>query len=58
MKNRSNGENHLTAVLDLKKVKIKRTSNSENLSEALKDGGFDTLHEHYHERSSMLVEPS
>lgn len=45
-------------ALDLEKVKINNVSNSENLSEALKDGRFDTLPKHYHDRSSILVEPT
>ena len=34
---RSNGENHIVAVLEPKKVKIKDVSKGENLSEALED---------------------
>lgn len=58
MKNGSHRENHLMTILDLKKVKIKNASNGENLSEALKDGRFGTLPKHFHERSSVLVEPT
>jgi hypothetical protein len=43
-------------VLDQEKVKIRSISNGENLYKALKDGRFDTLLEHYHERSSVLIE--
>lgn len=57
-KNRSSGENLSEAALDLEKEKIKNVSNSENLSKALKDGRFDTLPENYHDRSSVLVEPT
>lgn len=56
--NGSNDENHLMAVLDLEKVKIKLLSDSENLSKAPKYGRFDSLPKHYHERSSVLVEPT
>lgn len=45
-------------VLDLEKVKIKNMSNGENLSEAPKDGIFETFLEYYHERSSVLLEPT
>ena len=35
------------AVSDPKKVKIKSISNGKNLFEALKDGRFDTIPEHF-----------
>lgn len=57
-RNRSDGENHSMAVSDLEKVKRKSVSNSENLSEVLKDGRFDTLLEHFQEQSKVLVEPT
>lgn len=55
---RSNAENHLLATLDQEKVKTKEISNGENLLEASGDGRFDTLPEHYQERSSILIEPT
>lgn len=45
-------------VLHQEKVKIKSTSNSENLYKAPKYGIFDSLLEHYHEISSVLIEPT
>lgn len=57
-KNGSNGENHSMAVFDPKIVKIKNASDGENLIEPPKDGRFDILPQHYHERSSVLIEPT
>jgi hypothetical protein len=45
-------------VIDHDKRKIKSESNGENLSKAPKDERFDTLPEHYQERSSILIEPT
>lgn len=55
---KSNAKNHLLATFDQEKVKTKDASNGENLLEALEDGGFDTLPEHYQQRSSILIEPT
>ncbi|GLJ48086.1 hypothetical protein SUGI_1015280 [Cryptomeria japonica] len=46
------------AALDHKKVKIKEASEGENLFKAPKDGRLDTLLEHFHERSPILIEPT
>ena len=44
---RSDGENHIVAVLEPKKVKTKDVSKGENLSEAPKDEIFDALPSHF-----------
>ena len=50
---RSDGENHIVAVSEPKKIK---TSKGENLSKAPKDEIFDALPSHFQERSSILIE--
>ena len=56
--NRSNGENHIVVVLNLKIVKIKEISKGENLSEASKDERIETLPNYlYWEQSTILIEP-
>ena len=44
---RFDGENHLVAVSEPKKVKTKDTSKGENLSEAPVDEIFDALPSHF-----------
>lgn len=46
------------AALDHKKVKIKDASDGENLFKAPNDGRLDTLLEHFHEQSPILIEPT
>lgn len=58
IKERSDGENHSMAISDQEKVKTKSIWNGENLSEAPEDGRFDTLPEHFQERSKFLIEPT
>lgn len=55
---RFDGENHLVAVSDPKIVKIKDMSEGENLSKEPEDGKIDILHDHFQERSSMLIDPT
>ena len=55
---RSNGENHILAVSESKKVKTKDISKGENLFEALTNEIFDALPSHFQERSSVLIEPT
>lgn len=51
-------ENQSMAAMDHKRVKKKDASEGENLFKATKDGRLDTLPEHYHERSPILIEPT
>ena len=44
---RSNGENHIVAVSESKKVKIKDVSKGENLSKVPMDEIFDALPSHF-----------
>ena len=54
----SDGENHIVAVSEPKKVKRKDVSDGENLSEAPEDEILDALLSHFQERSSVLIEPT
>ena len=55
---RSDGENHIVAESEPKKVKIKNVSKGENLSEAPADEIFDALPSRFLERSSVLIKPT
>ena len=54
---RSDAENHIVAVSEPKKVKIKDVSKGGNLFEAPEDEIFDALRSHFQERSLVLIEP-
>lgn len=55
---RFDDKNHIVAVSESKKEKIKDVPKGENLSEALEGEILDILPSHFKERSSILIEPT
>ena len=54
----SDGENHIMAMSEPKKLKRKDISDGQNLSEAPEDEILDALLSHFQERSLVLIEPT